>query len=522
MANKPIDMKKLKALLRLYFKGYSKRSIAQSCGLSKNTVKKYIHMLQDLDLDKQRVEKLDERSLSVMFTSIQIHHKSKRQTNLESFFPYMQKELRKSGVTRKLLWEEYQSKFPSGYMLSQFCVHYNRWSKRVSPSMHIEYKAGDKLLVDYTGKKLELVDRLGGEITEVEVFVSILGASQLIYVEASQSQKKAEFIKSCENSLHYYGGVPRAIVTDNLKSAVTKSHRYEPKLNPDFEDFAEHYQMAVLPTRAYKPKDKALVEGAVRIVYQQIFARIRNQVFHTLEQLNNAIWSLLEHLNERKLSGRPYSRKEFFEETEVKSLSALPIERFEIRNYIQATVLQNGHVSLKEDKHYYSVPYQYIRKKVRVAYTSEQIKVYYNYQCIAEHQRVRSPYNYTTTPDHLASQHKQYTKWNASYFLNWADSIDPLVKSFITQILEKKQHPEQAYRSCIGVLNLKKKVGVQRFKAACSLASSFEQYSYLALVNILDRGIDRLEDSEDITPLPNHQNIRGKSYYESYKTKDDE
>ena len=201
---------------------------------------------------------------------------------------------------------------------------------------------------------------------------------------------------------------------------------------------------------------------------------------------------------------------------------ALPKERFEIRNYSQVTVLQNGHVSLKEDKHYYSVPYKYIRKKVRIAYTSKEVKVYYKYQCIAEHQRVRSPYNYTTTPDHLASQHKQYTKWNANYFLNWAESIDPVVVTFITQILEKKQHPEQAYRSCIGVLNLNKKVGSQRFISACSLATSFEQFSYMSITNILDRGLDKLEGSDETQSLPKHQNIRGKSYYESYKTSEDE
>jgi transposase len=336
------------------------------------------------------------------------------------------------------------------------------------------------------------------------------------------SQKKADFIKSCENALHFYKGVPKAIVTDNLKSAVTKSHRYEPRLNPDFEDFAEHYQVAVLPARAYKPKDKALVEGAVKIVYQQVYARIRNQVFHQLEDLNKALWSMLENLNNRKLSGRPYSRREFFVEVEQDTLASLPVERFEIRNYIQVTVLQNGHVSLKEDKHYYSVPYQYIRKKVRVSYTSKEVKVYYNYHCIAEHQRVRSPYNYTTNPDHLASKHKQYTKWNAGYFLKWAESIDPKVMSLITQILEKKQHPEQAYRSCIGVLSLNKKVGTVRFVNACSLAIAFEQYSYISLLNILDRGLDRLEQSEDLSPLPVHQNIRGKSYYKSNKTKDNE
>ena len=522
MANKPIDMKKLKGLLRLYLNGHSKRSIAKSCGLSKNTVKKYIQIYHSLDLDEHSIGQLKEKDLADMFIKVRHDQKSKRLTELEKLFPRVEKELRRKGVTRRLLWEEYLNKHPDGYMLSQFCMYYNRWSKRVSPTMHIEYKAGDKLLVDYAGKKLELIARLSGEITEVEVFVAILGASQLIYVEASASQKKADFIKSCENALHFYGGVPQAIVTDNLKGAVIKSHKYEPKLNPDFEDFAEHYQMAVLPTRVYRPKDKALVEGAVRIVYQQIYARMRNQKFYSLDDLNKAIREQLKHLNERKLSGRTYSRKEFFEEVETKALSELPQDRFEIRTYIQATVLQNGHVSLREDKHYYSVPYKYIRKKVRVAYTSAQVKVYYNYQCIAEHRRNKSPYNYTTVPDHLASKHKQYTKWNASYFLKWAASIDAVVETYIMRILEKKPHPEQAYKSCIGILQLKNKVGPDRFISACSLADTFEQYSYMALVNILDKRLDKMEEPEQTKPLPLHHNIRGKSYYSLNKTHENE
>lgn len=522
MANKPINMKKLKALLRLYINGHSKRFIAKSCGLSKNTVKKYIQTFHRLNIDEQSVEELTEKALCNLFIEVKHEQKSKRLVALESYFPKVQRDLRKKGVTRKLLWEEYKNQHPDGYMLSQFCMYYNRWSKRVSPTMHIEYKAGDRLLVDYAGKKLELIDRLSGEITEVEVFVAILGASQLIYVEASVSQKKVDFIKSCENALHYYGGVPKAIVTDNLKSAVIKSHRYEPRLNPDFEDFAEHYQMAVLPTRAYRPKDKALVEEAVRIVYQQIYARIRNEKFYSLDELNKAIRERLEHLNQRKLSGRNYCRREFFDQVESGVLSPLPELRFEIRNYIQATVLQNGHVSLREDKHYYSVPYKYIRNKVRIAYTSDKVKVYYKHQCIAEHRRNKSPFNYTTLPDHLASQHKQYTKWNATYFLTWASKIDPVVELIIRRILEKKPHPEQAYKSCAGILHLEKKVGRQRFIAACSLADTFEQYSYMALVNILDKGLDKLEESEENKPLPSHNNIRGKTYYTTNKTEENE
>jgi transposase len=522
MANKPIEMKKLRAVLRLHLRGRGKRVIARSCGLAKNTVKKYVELYACLSLSPEELDKLDDKALSELFTQTQKAQTNQRLKDLLSFFPYMHKELRKTGVTRKLLWEEYKARYPDGYQVTQFCLHYSRWKKRVDPVMHVEYKAGDKMLVDYSGKKMSFVEPQSGEVREAEIFVAILGASQLIYVEASLSQQKADFILSCENTLHFYGGVPRAIVTDNLKSAVTKSHRYEPKLNPDFADFAEHYETAVLPTRAYKPKDKALVEGAVRIVYQQVCARLRDQTFHNLEDLNQAIWAALEKLNRRKLSGRPYSRLEFFREVEADALASLPAERFEIRNYLRATVLQNGHVLLKEDRHYYSVPFKYIRKKVKIAYTSKEVKVYYNYHCIAIHKRLKSPYNYTTDPDHLASQHKQYTKWNAEYFLEWAESIDTDVRSLIQRILERKQHPEQAYRSCIGVLGLKKKVGKERFVRACTLALVCERYSYGAVSDILEKGMDKLQAPEEPAPLPAHDNIRGKTYYSSSKSQDHE
>jgi transposase len=520
MANKPIEMKKLKAALRLHFKDRGKRAIAQACGISKNTVKKYIQVYYRLGVSWEELEKLNDKELSTLFVQAAERPPNDKLEQLYAFFPYVQKELRKTGVTRRLLWEEYRKQHPQGYMQTQFCEHYRRWGKRVSPAMRIEYKAGDKMLVDYAGKKLKIVDRLTKEEQEVEVFVAILGASQLIYVEASSSQQKVDFIRSCENALHHYGGVPQAIVTDNLKSAVTKSHRYEPQLNADFADFAEHYETAVLPTRAYKPKDKALVEGAVRIIYRQIYAQLRNDVFYCIEDLNTATWKLLQELNQKKLTGRPYSRQEFFEEVEEKALAPLPAGRFEIRNYAQATVLQNGHVHLKQDRHYYSVPYKYIRNKVRIAYTAKEVKVFYKYDCIAIHKRTKGPFSYTTDADHLASTHKQYTKWNPEYFLKWATSIHEDVEMLIFRILEKKQHPEQAYRSCIGVLCLNKKVGQDRFIKACSLALEHGRHSFGWLQQILERGLDKIQRTEEEVPvIPTHDNIRGKDYYVT-KTKE--
>lgn len=501
MANKPIHMKQLKSVLRHYFQGHGIKTIVRSHNLSRNTVRKYIRLLSDLNLTWDEVDTMEEKDLMDLFLRKEKEPESKpRMKTLEKFFPYMQRELRKVGVTRKTLWGEYINKHLDGYRFTQFCEHYRRLAGRTNPTMHIEYKAGDKLLVYYAGKKLSVTDPDTGESTDVEVFVSILGASQLIYVEASESQQKADFIGSVERSLHYYAGVPKAIVTDNLKSAVTKSNRYEPVLNEDFADFADHYQTAVIPTRAYRPKDKALVEGAVKIVYQQIYAHLRKQIFFSLAELNKAIREKLEELNNRKLTDRQASRRDFFHEVEKKVLSPLPEKHFELRSYAYATVLQNGHVRLAEDKHYYSVPYRYIRKKVKIAYNSSEVIIYYNY---------------TTVEDHMASNHGSYTKWNAAFFIQWAESIDPCVNLLITQILEKKQHPEQAYKSCMGVLRLEKKVGKERFVKACSLALDYERYNYKTVQSILEKGLDRVDTSPERPVMPKHHNIRGKDYYQN-------
>ncbi len=513
MANKPIAMNKLRSVLRLYTEGKSKVFISKYLSLSRNTVKKYIKEFVRLELGWKDIKKLSDRELYQLFHIEQEREIPRRMQELYAFFPYMQKELGKPGVTRLLLWAEYKQRHPDGYGTTQFSKYYNQWRNRTTPSMRIDHKAGDKMYVDYAGKKLQLLDIAQGKAVEVEVFVSILGASQLIYAEATLSQRKGDFITSVENALHYYGGVPAAIVPDNLKSAVSKSHRYEPTLNQTFADFAEHYGTTVLPARVYKPKDKALVEGAVKILYSAIYAAIRKQRFTNIDVLNNALWTHLEGLNKRKLNGRPFSRRELFEEIEINELKPLPQEKYEMKEYAWATVMKNGHVCLQKDKHYYSVPYHFIGKKVKLIWSSKELRVYYNYQCIASHKRVKSPYNYTTDENHLSSTHKFITQWNPDYFIRWATNISPEVEMLIREILDKKPYPEQAYRSCIGILGLAKKAGEKRLIAACTRALEYGLYNYKTVQSILEKGLDKIDDHESQTTLPKHNNIRGKDYY---------
>jgi transposase len=282
MANKKTNMSKLRQMLRLYAQGESKLKISELTGVSRNTLKKYLKIYARLGLTLQAIEEHSDQELENVFGENLLPEPSEKYKLLENFFPTMEKELRKRGITRQILWEKYNAMHPDGYKVSQFKYHYQQWLKRSKPVMHIEHIAGDKMFIDYAGEKLHIVNKETGEVTDVEVFISVLGASQLTYVEATLSQSKEDFIACCEHALEYYGGVPMAIVPDNLKSAVTKSSLYEPTLNQTFENFALHYSTTILPARAYKPKDKSLVEGAVKIAYQRIYSVLDKKVFHTL------------------------------------------------------------------------------------------------------------------------------------------------------------------------------------------------------------------------------------------------
>ena len=515
MANKSIAMSKLRRLLQLYSQGKSKLFISNYLDLSRNTVNKYITHLKLLNRPIEDICKLNDIDLEKLFMEQPPQPPSQKLQDLHAFFPYMDKQLKKTGVTKTMMWKEYLNRHPDGFMRSQFCEYYNRWNKKSNPVMHINHKAGDKMYVDYAGKTLDLVDRQTGEITEVQFFVAILGASQFTYAEATVTQGKEDFITSVENALHFYKGVPAAIVPDNLKSAVTKSNRYEPTLNETFLDFAEHYNTTILPARVYKPRDKSLVEGAVKILYTRVYSVISKRIFYSLKDLNSAIWEELEKHNNINLSGRSYSRKDLFTEIEREALSPLPQNRYEIKQQSFVTVMLNGHVCLGADKHYYSVPYQYIRKKVKLLYSSRQVEVYYKYNRIALHKRIKTPYSYTTIADHMASTHKFITQWTPQRFIDWGGRIDENVKQLIINILDKKQHPEQAYKSCMGVLSLEKKVGRERLANACKRALEFNIHNYKIVQNILEKGLDyQANDDEMNDPLPDHKNVRGNKYYQ--------
>jgi transposase len=515
MAGKTIIMSKLKQIIRLRNEGIALQTIARAVSISRNTVKKYLRLIEVKGLDTVSMLQMEDNALEALLDDPD-PEEQERLAYLEELFPYFERELTRTGVTRWVLWGEYKQQYPAGFSYSRFCAHFSQWKRSRSATLFFEHEPGDKLFIDFTGKKLAVVDAATGQLTEVEIYVAILGFSQLTYVQAVTSQRKEDFIAATENALHFFGGVPKALVPDNLKSAVVKADKYEAELNAGFLDFANHYGTSVLPARSYKPRDKAHVERAVNIAYSRIFAPLRNQVFYSLKTLNAAIAELLAGHNNKSFQQRPVSRRTLFEQEEKQLLSPLPVERFELKKFKEVTVMKNGFIQLSEDKHYYSVPYRFIGCRVKVIYSVTQVSVFYNRERIAYHARSSKRYGHSIVHDHMSSSHQFVSEWNPDKFTGWAKAISPAVGDYITHILEAASYPEQAYRSCVGILSYEKKVGRPRLIQAVERATYFGAYNYTIIKKILQSGLDQLAFGEETLPgqtLPEHTNIRGAAAY---------
>jgi transposase len=518
MANTTISMSKLKQIIRLKTEGNSQRKIAQMVGIHRETVSNYLKQVLAGGISYEQLLTLEEHDLEELFEKPAPPAGIDQQKlgALREFFPYADKELGRVGVDRWNLWIEYKALHPQGYAYSHFCREYRRWNKQQDVAMHFEYKAAEKLFIDFTGKKLEITNRDSGEKIKVEVLVAVLGYSQYTYVQATESQRKECFIEGVENALHYFGGVPQALVVDNLKSAVTKASKYEPILNETFDDFGLHYQTVILPTRPHEPRDKALVEGAVNITYKRIFAGLRDEVFFSMSELNTAIAELLEKkYNAIAFKGKEYSRNDLFTQIEKAQLVPLPQDRYEIKYFKWITVLKSSHVYLLEDRHYYSVHYRYLGERVKLIYTRSKVEIYFKGERIAFHGRNPRAYGYTTVKDHMPSSHQFVSDWNPQKFLDWAQSIGDETKIVIEKILLSRVHPEQGYKSCVGILSFAKRLGKERLNDACKRAVEYQSYNYNSIKSILDKGLDKEQQKQDQQySLPLHENIRGKEYYQ--------
>jgi transposase len=516
MAGKSVEISMIKQLLRLYEQGHGIKTIARTLGLSKNTVKRYLHQIELKRLELSELLTQSNEALEFLLSEKECNRETKLQ-ELEKLFSSFTQELEKPGFTLHYLWCKYKCRYPAGYQYSQFCYHYQKYRESTKAVMHFEYEPGDKLFLDYAGKKLYYVQSDSGEIIECEFFVTVLDYSRYTYAEASLSQRKEDFISSVQNALHYYRGVPKVLIPDNLKSAVEKSCRYDPCLNEDFLDMANHYGCAVMPARSYKPRDKSLVENHIRILYTRVHAELSPFTFFSLKDLNEAIFRCIEKHNCLLFQGKDYSRKQVFEESELQILSPLPEERYEIKKINWVTVMKNSHVQLREDKHYYSIPYRYIGEKVKLSYTSKDVSIYLKGERIAYHLRERKSYKYTTVKEHLPSHHRFVSEWNPEKFTRWAEGIHPAVKAYIEGILSQQAYPETLYRACVGVLSLSKKAGRERLIKACQMGIQMNTYSYGFISRIISNGTDKLlteSDFEKTAPqLPEHENLRGEDYY---------
>ncbi len=516
MAQRRTPMKKIREIVRLHERcGLSLRKTAQALNLSRPVTNDYYSKCHKHGLTYEIIKDMPDDELLKVLRADATDVIDERYQRLSGRFHQMSKELKRIGVTRHLLWEEYRREEPEGYGYSQFCYHFQTWEESQELSMHMEHKAGDKLFVDFAGKKLAITDRETGMSQPVEVFIAILGASNLTYVEAAMTQQKYDFITVNVNTLHYLGGVPRAMVPDCLKSGVTKGDKYEPEINPEYLDFARHYGTTILPARPYKPRDKAVVEGAVKIVYSWIYARLRDRVFYSLEELNRAIREELVQYNDRKMQRYGQSRRELFDEIEKSALLPLPEGRYEIREYKRLKAQFNYHVYLSMDKHYYSVPYRYRGKQIDVLFTASTVELYHNNVRIAFYKRNRSRYGYTTVPEHMPPNHRWRDDWNAEKLIGWGESIGDEVQAVIEAVLLSRRHPEQGYKTCLGILNLAKSFGNARLVKACRRAIDYEQYSYRMIKNILQNNMDVRSQEPTLfdTAVPLHENIRGREYY---------
>ena len=381
--------------------------------------------------------------------------------------------------------------------------------------MRQEHKAGEKLFVDYCGQSVDVTDPTTGEINEAQIFVAVLGASNYTYAEATFSQSLPDWIGAHQRAFHFFGGVSELVVPDNLKSGVSKPCRYEPELNPTYQDFAEHYQTAVLPTRVRKAKDKAKVEVGVLFVERWILASLRNRRFFSLVELNQAIAGLLEKLNNRPFKKLPGTRRKLFEALDKPALRPLPQTPYQFAEWKKARVHIDYHVEVQG--HYYSVPYQLTGRQLDVRITAHTIECFHKGQRAASHLRRYKPGGFSTLPEHMPKSHREYSKWTPDRLLNWASKTGPCTAKLAKGVMESRAHPQQGFRSVLGILRLEKMYGPQRLEAACNRALEIKSISYKSVSSILKRGLDltAAEDKKKETPLLDHQNIRGAGYYSS-------
>jgi transposase len=424
-------------------------------------------------------------------------------------------ELKRRDMTLSLVWQEYREQQADGYQYSRFCDLYRAWRGKLDLCMRQVHRPGEKLFVDYCGATVPVVDAGTGVVREAQVFVAVWGASSYTFAEATWSQGLSDWIGSHVRAFEFGGGLTELVIPDNLRSGVTRACRYEPELNPTYQDLAVHYGVAVIPARVRKPRDKAKVEAGVQLVQRWILARLRHRTFFSLGELNEAIGELLGPLNQRPFRKHPGSRRSLFESLEQPALRPLPGERYTYAEWKKGRVQIDYHVEV--EGHCYSVPYQLVSQQLDVRVSAQTVECFAKGKRVASHLRSFLPGGHTTQNDHMPRPHREYAQWTPERLVRWArEEAEPSVCELIERVMSTRAHPQQGFRSCLGIMHLGQSYGLARLAAACQRALRVDATSYRSVRSILQMGLDRQEEpaGEPSLTLPQvHENLRGASYY---------
>jgi transposase len=513
---KRVSMRKTREVLRLHFDlKLGQRQIARSANISQSTVHDYLGRFTAAGLSWPLPTEMSEAQLETALfpAALGKGHEPESDRPLPDFAHFHEELQRHKHTTRQLLWEEYRTTCPEGYGYSQFCQLYRRWKQERDLVLRQEHRPGEKLFVDWAGATIPLHDPQTGEVRRTSLFVAVLGASNYTYAEASEDQQMVSWIGAHVRTFEFLGGCPQLVVPDNAKTGVLKPCRYEPDLNPTYQEMAMHYGVGVLPTRPRKPRDKAKVEVGVQIAERWIIAALRHRQFFSLAELNRAIRELLEKLNQRPFQKREGSRQSLFLEVDQPALRPLPAERFDLSVWSQATVNIDYHIQFEGS--FYSVPHQLARQTVEVRATPTIIEIFHKGQRVASHVRARKAYTAVTNPEHRPASHRAHLDWPPSRMIAWARTVGPRTAEVVEKILEAFPHPEMGYRSCLGIIRLGRRYPATRMEAAAERALLSGAVSYKSLDSILRRHLDQQPlDPPAARPLGGHDNIRGAAYFE--------
>ena len=503
-------MRKIRETLRLHYDaGLGVRAISRSLKASPSTVREYLVRAKLQGLSWPLPESLDDAAL------LQRLYPTPR-TNSKRLPPpqwsKVHRELRRKGVTLALLWEEYKAVHPEGMQYSWFCARYREWAAKVDVVMRQEHRAGERMFVDYAGHTVAVANRDTGELREAQIFVAVLGASNYTYAEATWTQTLPDWIASHVRAFQFMGGSTELLIPDNLRSAVSRANRYEPDTNPTYHDLACHYAVAVLPARVKKPRDKAKAEVGVQVVERWVLAALRNRTFFSLVELNAAIAKLLERLNNRPFRKLPGSRRELFEQLDRPALRPLPAQRYVFAQWKKARVNIDYHVEVEH--HYYSVPHALVGRQLDVRLTATTVECLYRGQRVASHMRSPLKGRHTTADEHMPEKHRKMGQWSPERFIRWATTIGPDTVALIENVLRSRRHPQQAFRSCLGILRLASSYGEERLEAAAGRAVAIGAHSYRSVESILNHRLDERPSEQIELGLDiKHTNIRGAGYY---------